>query len=278
MIDTKRGATIHGSTAYCYACAQAVDAWAEGPGGRPNASCPHCGALERHRFLAYLLELLDPVVRRSRIVLDIAPQTQIQGLLQARVGHRYIAMDRDGRLPVDLVADLRQLPLAPNSVDLAICYHVLEHVPDDGAAIRQLARVLDRSGLVLIQVPQRAHAPTIEDPEAPVEVRIRKFGQADHVRYYGGDFAGRLADHGLNFLRIDPTRVLDEAQQEHFGVAPEPVWICQPADAQPASGLEDLIQRTLANWSARPVLPVRAKRRANPLRRRLQSLIRKILP
>lgn len=270
--------SIISNARYCYACRQEVDAWAEGPGGRSNASCPRCQALERHRFLAYLLDRLEPVLIRSRMVLDIAPHPQIQALLERLVGHRYVAIDRSGHLPVDLVADLCDLPFDDDSVDLAICYHVLEHIPDDASAIRQLARVLDPSAIALVQVPQRAHAPTIEDPSAPVEIRVRKFGQADHVRYYGGDFEDRLSEHGLNSTRIDPTEVLAEHERGSLGIAPEPVWVCRPVGQRLGAALEEIMEETLADWSARPLLPPpRPKRRTGSLASRVRDWLRKVV-
>jgi SAM-dependent methyltransferase len=46
-----------------------------------------------------------------------------------------------------------QLPAEGASVDIAIASDVIEHVPDDGAAVRELARVLRPGGLALITVP-----------------------------------------------------------------------------------------------------------------------------
>lgn len=278
MSESHPEVSIISNARYCYACRQGVDAWAEGPGGRPNASCPRCQALERHRFLAYLLDRIEPVLLRSRMVLDIAPQPQIQALLEGLVGHRYVAIDRSRHLPVDLVADMCDLPFDDDSVDLAICYHVLEHIPDDASAIRELARVLDPSAIALIQVPQRTRAPTIEDPTAPIEERIRRFGRADHVRYYGGDFEDRLSEHGLSSIRIDPTGELAEYERDRLGIAPEPVWVCRPAGRGLGASLNEVVEGTLAHWSARPPLPPpRPKRRPRSWRDRLGDLVRKVV-
>ena len=46
-----------------------------------------------------------------------------------------------------------ELPVAGDSVDIAIASDVIEHLPDDSAAIRELARVLRPGGLALITVP-----------------------------------------------------------------------------------------------------------------------------
>ena len=41
---------------------------------------------------------------------------------------------------VDLLGSICAIPLETGSVDMLVCYHVLEHVPDDAAAMRELAR------------------------------------------------------------------------------------------------------------------------------------------
>ncbi|MFJ3901066.1 class I SAM-dependent methyltransferase [Streptomyces sp. NPDC090025] len=47
------------------------------------------------------------------------------------------------------VADATRLPLATESVDAALALHMLYHVPDISRAVRELARVVARSGLVV---------------------------------------------------------------------------------------------------------------------------------
>ncbi|MGW6390724.1 class I SAM-dependent methyltransferase [Streptomyces sp. NPDC055103] len=47
------------------------------------------------------------------------------------------------------VADATRLPLAAGSVDAALALHMLYHVPDIPQAVRELARVVTREGLVI---------------------------------------------------------------------------------------------------------------------------------
>ena len=60
-----------------------------------------------------------------------------------------------------------------------------------------MARALAPGGVAVVQVPRLKGVPTEEDPEAPVDERLRRFGQRDHVRYYGDDFEDRLRAAGL---------------------------------------------------------------------------------
>lgn len=211
--------------------------------GNPRG-CPRCGSLERHRLLALLLPALaagaaapqdpapqDPAPtatgRESALVVDVAPSVALEPAL-ARLPHtRQIRMDfdpaADGR-QVDVQASVTAIPLPDRSVDLLICSHVLEHVPDDGLAMRELCRVLTDTGLGIVIVPQHEGVPTDEDPDAGPEERIARFGQADHVRYYGDDVSDRLAAAGLavSSFRCDEVvepwlvRLLHLMPQERF--------------------------------------------------------------
>lgn len=50
--------------------------------------------------------------------------------------------------------DATRLPLADSSIDCAIASEVLEHLPDDGAALSELARVVRPGGRLAVTVPR----------------------------------------------------------------------------------------------------------------------------
>ncbi|MDZ7736269.1 MAG: methyltransferase domain-containing protein [Gammaproteobacteria bacterium] len=107
-------------------------------------------------------------------------------------------------IPVDLknpnarvYTDITHMSFADNSVDIAFCSHVLEHVSDDRQAIREIYRVLRADGRAFILVPVGPH-PTYEDPAVvEPEERERLFGQPDHLRMYGMDIQDRLGTAGF---------------------------------------------------------------------------------
>lgn len=216
---------------YCSVCSRLVrKQFKPGPGGRPNASCPKCRSLERHRFLALLLEMLRPSLDDLGLLVDVAPSpetTPLLAKLEPRV-HSRLDLGADNRL-VDVLGSLTELPYRDGSVDLLTCYHVLEHVPDDRAAMREIARVLSPTGLGILQVPFRPGQPTDEDPSADVEERIRRFGQRDHVRWYGDDFEDRLVESGLGIQRITPRSLIGEDMSTWLHLMPdEMVWLVRP--------------------------------------------------
>jgi SAM-dependent methyltransferase len=52
-----------------------------------------------------------------------------------------------------LVFDLVRCPLPSDSLDAVILLNVLEHIQDDGAALRQVQRILKPGGIAIIEVP-----------------------------------------------------------------------------------------------------------------------------
>jgi SAM-dependent methyltransferase len=216
---------------HCPACGTDLEAFAPGPGGRPNARCPNCQALERHRLLTLMLRERGALFGTGTRVLDVAPAGVVRRFLLERVGRRYVGTDMFMSGGVSARSDLTRAPFASQAFDVIVCYHVLEHIPDDHAAIVELARVLHRDGVAFIQVPRRPGTQTDEDPSAPVEERISRFGQDDHVRFYGDDFEERLLAGGLVPTVLRPAEALPERDVTRFGlVRNEEVWVCARAD------------------------------------------------
>ena len=156
-------------------------------------------------MLALVLEGLTPTLAAARIVLDVAPVPVLSRLLARDTGGLYLPIDIDPAADsrrVMMQADLTRIPLPDDSVDVIMCTQVLEHVPDDLAAMREIRRVLSPNGIAFVNIPFRPGTVTDEDPSAPVEERIRRFGQADHVRFYGDDCDDRLRAAGLGFAAL----------------------------------------------------------------------------
>lgn len=52
------------------------------------------------------------------------------------------------------VSDITRLPFGDGAFDLVICSEVLEHIPDDHAAVREIIRVLKPKGTLAVSVPR----------------------------------------------------------------------------------------------------------------------------
>ena len=214
----------------CPACGTVSASFGPGPNGRPNATCRRCHALERHRFLTLIVEIVAPRVLRDGALLDIAPSSTTTPRLRELGGAHYVSVDFDpgaGKRVVDLRASITDLPL-----------------PDDASAMAEIARVVRPGGVAIVQVPHRTGVATDEDPSAGREERIRRFGQADHVRYYGDDFVPRLEKAGLDVHQIQTDMVPAELVELFRLAAYEPVWFVTPAGA-PAPATAETIEAGL---------------------------------
>lgn len=62
----------------------------------------------------------------------------------------YLTVDIDPQNNPDIIGNLEKLPIKTNSVDLVIATEVLEHVSDPGKAVREMYRILKKSGSCLL--------------------------------------------------------------------------------------------------------------------------------
>lgn len=190
-----------------------------GLSNRRNARCPGCGSAERHRFLWLYMATRTRLLYRRLRVLHTAPEPCLAARLRARPNLRYVSVDRFDPA-ADRQADLTALPFADAAFDLVLSSHVLEHIPDDRAAIAELARILRPGGEALIAVPFDPHAP--RSPEAPIAAtpaeRQALFGHPFHFRFYGRDFMDRLAEAGLTGRRVDSQAILTPHWRRRFRI------------------------------------------------------------
>ena len=169
-----------------------------------DAQCPVCGSLGRHRFLWLMLERYGLVPSAGQRLLHFAPEWALERRLVRELGRDYLSADL-ARGRAMRVLDLTSLELPDGQFDWVLCSHVLEHVPDDRQALREIARVLRPGGRLILQVPVRDGRPTIEAPAGSTPAyRKTHFGLGDHLRLYGDDLADRVAAAGFRIQVWDP--------------------------------------------------------------------------
>jgi Methylase involved in ubiquinone/menaquinone biosynthesis len=186
--------------------------------------CPRCRSHPRHRAIALLLARGDLPGHR---LLHFAPEPLFDPVFRRLPGLERVTADL--YVPADLRLDITDMDLPDGSFDLILCSHVLEHVPDDRAAMAELRRVLADGGLALVLTPYRAEVPTYEDPSirSPLD-RMVAFGQQDHVRIYGTDLADRLRGAGFEVEDRTPAQLFDEMTVERFELdAAEHLFLCR---------------------------------------------------
>jgi SAM-dependent methyltransferase len=143
-----------------------------------------CGA-GRHAFEMYR--------RGADVVAFDQDGDELAGVLEL-----FAAMREAGEVPSGAEADIKQgdalsLPFADGEFDRVVAAEVLEHVPDDGTAIAELARVLRPGGTLAVTVPRWL-------PEKICWALSREYHEVEggHVRIYTGDgLVGKLQDAGL---------------------------------------------------------------------------------
>ena len=199
----------------------ASDAW------HPHATCPQCQSRVRHRLLLAALTTLDEVgaesLVRGKRVLHFAPESRLSAYLKKLAGH-YVTADLNGPR-VDLRLDMCDMKeVADASFDLLVACDVLEHVPDDSVALREIHRVLSGSGWALLTVPQKDGLPTTYEDPAMVTPEQRKaaFGQEDHLRIYGEDFGRFLESHGFAVTVVDEHSFSPRLARKHVLFPPVP--------------------------------------------------------
>ena len=182
--------------------------------GPRNVDCPICFSSDRDRLVYHYLENRfgkDSTSKKS--VLHVAPEkpiwkrwknwdVQATGIDKRTKGYKFSYHKSV------LKADLTDLPFEDSRFDMIICNHVLEHIPDEYAAIMELHRVLRTGGSAILQVPfspirtqKRVNSKLFNRMQ-----RINWVGQHDHVRLYANEPWKDWLSYGFEFIPFEIDR------------------------------------------------------------------------
>jgi SAM-dependent methyltransferase len=187
---------------------------------RENVLSPGTLSLERHRLFWLYLKNETSFFKDNSRVLHFAPEQAFFKRFRKMRNIDYVTTDLKSPI-ADVKADICDLPFQDNEFDIIICNHVLEHIPNDKKAMRELFRILKNNGMAIIQVPyDKNRRETYEDDNItnPRE-RRRIFGQYDHVRIYGMDYFDRLRSVGFEVEAIDLTASLSDKEIDRYRLA-----------------------------------------------------------
>ena len=197
-------------------------------GTRPDAKCPQCRALERHRTSCAVLgtqpELLDieqehlrkrafdnaPTGALRMIYFGPQPDMALQIDASAAKIDQIWADFKDDTLynrnetTKTVHADVTSLRFPDNFAHGAIILHVLEHIPDLQLALAEISRVLKPMSWILLEVPFREKESTVDCRGATTdEERIKCAGQKDHVWSFSTpDFEAELRKANLTCTNV----------------------------------------------------------------------------
>jgi predicted SAM-dependent methyltransferase len=137
-------------------------------------------------------------------LLHIAPEVALGEILRSWFGTYTTAdINQDG---VDLVVDLTAADVPDQTYDVVYASHVLEHIPTDTMALKEIARILKPGGFAILPVPLVGKV-TIEYP-GPVGT---EFG---HVRAPGYDYYERYRAH-FSLVKTFSSEDFDERFQPY---------------------------------------------------------------
>ncbi len=165
-------------------------------------ACPACGCTDRERHLWLYFDALSLWDRfPGARVLHVAPEVHLRRKIEALGPKTYLPGDLIPADPSVQPLDITKIDAEDGAFDIVLCNHVLEHVPDDARAMRELRRVLAPGGFAILQTPYSDKLDrSIEDAwisGSDDRTRQLLFGLRDHVRLYGRDLFERLRAAGF---------------------------------------------------------------------------------
>ncbi|MEO1265080.1 MAG: methyltransferase domain-containing protein [Pseudomonadota bacterium] len=144
--------------------------------GQPP-KCASCGSFERHRAVFRAFKIIAGELS-GLAALHFAPDPSVDP--------SWFASYRQSTFGTETSLDMMATGLADGEVDVVISNHVLEHVADDIAALRETMRISGPEGLIHFTVPVPMAWIETEDWGYP------KPEANDHYRGYGADTPGRF--------------------------------------------------------------------------------------
>ncbi len=170
----------------------------------------------------------NPTLSRSlRITLADSSAGMVGEALAAVAGHGYAA-------PSGATCDAQSLPFDDDSFDLVVANHMLYHVPDPAAALREFRRVLRPGGCALVATNSPGHMhqlnAAIAEATGPFEQRLNEvFGIDPAEAMLRGIFGSIVWHTFVNALMVTsvddllayatsfpPGQLADDAQRTHL--------------------------------------------------------------
>ncbi|MCL1937118.1 MAG: methyltransferase domain-containing protein [Candidatus Azobacteroides sp.] len=192
---------------------------------RDNALCPNCLSLERHRLMWLFLTNETDFFEKKYRLLHIAPEPCFMPHLEKYLGDQYLTADLESPL-AKVKMDIQHIPLGENEVDIIFCNHILEHVENDRLAMREMFRVMRPGGWGIMLSPVVPGKKTTDEDSSLTtwEQRLKAYGQGDHLREYGEDYADRLTEAGFETEAIDYANRFSEKEFTTFGLCRDKIY------------------------------------------------------
>lgn len=197
---------------------------------RKNAQCPICKSLERHRALWLYFQANNVFKEQNIRVLHFAPELIFINYFSLKDNVDYWPVDINPDVKgIRKVEDITNISFADCSFDVVICNHVLEHILEEKKALNEIYRILKKGGVAFLNVPIDDNREiTFEKEEYDTEeLRLKYYGQHDHVRIYGQDYIKRLEQASFCVTQVEPNKNYTESQLKNYGlIRNEKIFVC----------------------------------------------------
>lgn len=188
--------------------------------------CPKCRLDIRHRLFIATLQNIDNLsfdrIINNKTILHFAPEKIISSNIRKKATHYttadFLRQDCDCKLNMSYMPEIKNA-----SFDIVIAFDVLEHVPDYQNALQEVHRILSSNGFAIFTVPQKDNLEkTYEDPTIVTpEDRTKHFGQGDHLRIFGQDFADTVNEKGFTVTTVNESMFPDDVNKKHVLSPPQ---------------------------------------------------------
>lgn len=234
-ISLKGNENIAETENYCPICEDFYIFEDFGEKPRYNVQCPKCHSKERHRLIYFLFkQRYGQLFSKNINLLHFGPE---------KIFYKYFTNKNNiNYFPVDFVPEIyekrnihirdkvnmEEIPYPDNTFDFIYNCHILEHVPNDIKAMNELYRVLKDDGVCITLVPLFDIENTLEKEEYNTpELRLKYYGQHDHLRKYGLDFKNRLESSGFNVEEIHTSDLVkSKFKRELYKLANDVIYVC----------------------------------------------------
>lgn len=211
-----------------------------------TAICPFCFSMDRERMYRLYMEKETDLLVSANSVLHISSEQSMRKWLINNHNIHYVGGNittEDGMRQIDITS----IDYPDEMFDAVVCSYVLERVPNDLQALKELYRVMKKDGWGIFQVPislslqNTKEDPTIVSPQH----RFRAFGQKDHVRLYArGDYVKKLQSVGFTVKPIQLSQRFRDQDIMKYGLSPKDVLYIVTKngvpDVQPDSDVSEL--------------------------------------
>jgi SAM-dependent methyltransferase len=192
---------------------------------KQTAICPFCYSMDRERMYRFYIEKETDLTTVPSSVLHIGSERSLRNWLLGQHNLNYVGGNVTAENGLKKI-DVTSIEYGDETFDAVICSHVLERVPDDLKAMKELYRVMKNDGWGIVQVPIALSLQTTKENAvdfAP-EHRFRTISRDDHVRFYAKeDFMQRLKSVGFTVHPLPLEKMSEVPDILKYGLSPKDI-------------------------------------------------------